>query len=260
MQRSFEEKIAAGAIYAGGVFSPRTYSTGAWVSRLSGGRRTSPLPTCAGEANTHCALPEATGAAPSSRGAPETPHPLLPATSPGATANPPPPPLPRDFPVPKAAGVGRGAARSSRSLPALVNQAEEEKKAGGTGDGTTRLLPAQRRLPKPRRRRGRGARPGAPSPPPGLPAEPRGCPSGPRQSGGRCPPGAAPGLLRPQPELLCASAGEARALRAPTAVTLFALAVNSLRLHTHTPHTHTRAHTPHPSARHRVKSRLTIPS
>lgn len=42
--------------------------------------------------------------------------------------------------------------------------------------------------------------------------------------------GAAPGPLRPQRELLCASAGEARAFRAPTAVTLFALAVNSLRL------------------------------
>lgn len=62
---------------------------------------------------------------------------------------------------------------------------------------------------------------GAPPPPPGMPAEPRGRPSGPRER--------PRGLLWPQRELLCAGAGEARALRAPTAVTLFALAVNSLR-------------------------------
>lgn len=46
---------------------------------------------------------------------------------------------------------------------------------------------------------------------------------------------------------LCAGAGEARAVRAPTAVTLFALAVNSLRV-------------PPPPLRHIVKPRLTIRS
>lgn len=77
---------------------------------------------------------------------------------------------------------------------------------------------------------GREARLGAMSPP-GMPAEPWGAPPGPAAAGGASGSGgAAPGLLRPQRELLCASAGEARALRAPTAVTLFALAVNRLRL------------------------------
>lgn len=62
----------------------------------------------------------------------------------------------------------------------------------------------------------------------------------------RCRPSRGPGAASPPPpgnrcgrgSALCAGAGEARAVRAPTAVTLFALAVNSLRVPPPSPSPH----------------------
>lgn len=95
--------------------------------------------------------------------------------------------LPRDFPAPKPAEVGLGAGRSSRSLPTLVNQAEEERSdGGGTGRGggytTRRLLPAQRRLAQaapPPRQGSRDRRPATATTAAARAArrEPRGAPS-----------------------------------------------------------------------------------
>lgn len=142
-------------------------------------------------------------------------------------------------------------------LPALVNGAEAERGAGGRGRDAAAPRPAawagsgaggengwEPRHRHQHQHRHQHHRPGAPPPP----SPSAGMPPGPAEPGGAS--GSGPGAT---PELLCASASEARAFRAPTAVTLFALAVNSLRL----PPPPTPPHNP---PCHRVKSRLTIPS
>lgn len=118
--------------------------------------------------------------------------PAAPADSPGTGSDPAPGKV---FPSAEAsAGVGRGAGRSSRSLPALVNQAGGGEKRGGGGGGARRLLPAYRRSLKRRRRRRQGSECSAPRRRPG-------CPAGPATAGGvsgsdGAAPGAAPAAAR----------------------------------------------------------------
>ena len=164
-------------------------------------------------------------------------------------------------------GLSRGSdERPAAQAPTPRQRFAQHRRLRGCGPpGLSRLQsdpgrPTQLLLPQHvLRRQTRTAPPAphgsAPARPPHGPAARRGPLRGsrgfPGLGGGkggarRCRPSRGPGAASPPPpgnrcgrgSALCAGAGEARAVRAPTAVTLFTLAVNSLRVPPPSPSPH----------------------